>query len=312
MEILRTERLRLRWFSENDAGFMLGLLNEPGWHQNISDPGVGDVDAAAKWIGERLIDKYWEQGHGFWAVERLDDGELIGLCGIFKRPGLPHADVGYALPARHEGRGYAREAAAACLRYAHEVLGMDCVQAITAVGNERSGHLLKTIGLVDCGAHPIEGYDEPSQLYEWRSPQFDARRSDAEQIDMLISRFFACFDNRGGRIAPVATLPFWLLPQAQIHRIETGAPVDGPQTMDVRSFTEPRAALLSAGRLREFSEWETDHQTRIHGAIAQRWSRYRKQGELDGEIYRGEGMKTFQLIKTTRGWKIGALSWQDD
>src|SRR5574343_1382565 len=38
MEVLRTERLRLRWFGLADAPFMLGLLNEPAWIQHIYDP----------------------------------------------------------------------------------------------------------------------------------------------------------------------------------------------------------------------------------------------------------------------------------
>ena len=37
MIVLQTERLRLRHMEPGDAEFMLGLLNDPGWHRFISD-----------------------------------------------------------------------------------------------------------------------------------------------------------------------------------------------------------------------------------------------------------------------------------
>ena len=306
MEILRTDRLRLRWFTLDDAPFVMELLNDPGWQQNISDPGIRDLEAARRWTQERLIDIYWAQGHGFWLVERLADGEPLGLCGIFKRPSLSEPDVGYALLGRHAGQGYAREAASACLRYAREVLGLRCVQAITAAHNERSAHLLHAIGLRDLGLRKIDGYDEPERLFEWRDEAAPAL-SDAQQIDALIARFYQLFDNRAGRTPLLPILPMLMLPGAQLHR----ADASGLHSMDLKAFVEPRAELLR-GRLVDFHEWETEAQTHQQGGIAQRWSHYSKSGQMDGQPYGGQGLKTFQLLRTTRGWRISSVGWQDD
>ena len=79
MLVLCTERLRLRWFDADkpgDAEFILELLNEPSWLQNIGDRNVHSLDAARAFITDRLVGGYWFQGFGFWAVERAEDGAL--------------------------------------------------------------------------------------------------------------------------------------------------------------------------------------------------------------------------------------------
>ncbi|MET0517328.1 MAG: GNAT family N-acetyltransferase [Burkholderiaceae bacterium] len=166
MEILRTERLRLREFQPADADFMLALLNEPDWHRYINDPGVREREQALMWMETRLFEPYRRLGHGFWAVERLADGELLGLCGLFKRPSLPEVDVGYGFLSGHRGQGYAREAAAACLRHGHQALGMATILAITAPDNAPSARVLEAIGMRELGVRVLEGETRPSRLFE--------------------------------------------------------------------------------------------------------------------------------------------------
>ena len=107
-----------------------------------------------------------ENGFGFWLVERLDDGLLVGLCGLFRRAALEGPDLGYALLAEHEGQGYAREAAAGCILHAREVLGWTELLAITSPENPRSHALLRKLGFVDGELRQLEGYTEPSRI--WR------------------------------------------------------------------------------------------------------------------------------------------------
>jgi len=171
MEILRTERLRLRAFTPADADFVLALVNDPDWHRNINDPGVRDRDQALAWMETRLFEPQRRLGHGFWAVERLADGELLGLCGLFKRDSLPEVDVGYALLPAHRGQGYAREAAAGCLRHGAEVLGFQRILAITAPDNEPSARVLLQIGMQDLGRQELPGDPRPTRVFEWLAGQ---------------------------------------------------------------------------------------------------------------------------------------------
>ena len=112
IEVLRTERLILRHLTEDDAPFILDLLNSPGFIENIGDRGVRDLDGASRYITEGQGASYQRYGYGLWLTLLKDTGEPIGICGLVKREGLEDADVGYALLERFWGRGYAQEAAA--------------------------------------------------------------------------------------------------------------------------------------------------------------------------------------------------------
>jgi [ribosomal protein S5]-alanine N-acetyltransferase len=166
MHILETERLSLREFTPLDAAFLLRLVNEPGWLRNINDPGVRTPDEALAWAEGRLFKAYRELGHGFWGVVRREDGELVGMCGLFRRPALPEPDLGYALLAEHEGRGYALEAARACVAHARDVMGWQTLMAITAIDNPPSVALLGKLGFVEQGQEQLEGYNEPSRVFK--------------------------------------------------------------------------------------------------------------------------------------------------
>ncbi|MFG6467975.1 GNAT family N-acetyltransferase [Roseateles sp. BYS87W] len=165
MQILSTERLWLREFTPLDAAFLLRLVNEPGWIRHINDPGVRTEAQALAWAESRLFKSYREQGHGFWAVQRRQDGALLGMCGLFRRVGLPEPDIGYALLAEHEGQGYALEAARGCVAHAREVLGWRTLMAITALDNARSVALLAKLGFAEQAIQHIEGYSEPSRVF---------------------------------------------------------------------------------------------------------------------------------------------------
>ncbi|MDG0854856.1 GNAT family N-acetyltransferase [Roseateles puraquae] len=165
MQILSTERLSLREFTPLDAPFLLRLVNEPGWIRNINDPGVRTAEEALTWAEGRLFKAYRELGHGFWAVQRRDDGVLVGMCGLFKRAALPEPDLGYALLAEHEGRGYALEAARGCVAHAREVLRWKTLMAITAVDNPPSIALLGKLGFEEQAQQVLEGYSGPSRVF---------------------------------------------------------------------------------------------------------------------------------------------------
>ena len=169
MHILTTSRLALREFTPDDASFIVELLSDPDWHRNINNPNVHDEAAALAWMETRLFEPYRVHGHGFWAVERLDTGELLGMCGLFKREALPLPDVGYGFVPRARGQGFAREAAAACLVHGNEQLGMQTILAITALDNPPSVRLLESIGMRQTGVELLAGYEEPSRVFRWEA-----------------------------------------------------------------------------------------------------------------------------------------------
>ena len=163
MQVLETERLVLRHFTPDDADVILELVNEPGWKKYIGDRGVNALDDARKYIETVPLASYAKHAFGLWAVELKHDRSLIGMCGLIKRDTLDDVDLGFALLARFEGRGYAREAANATLAYARDHIGLTRVVAITTEDNDRSGILLKRVGMSYEG--PISQAGETLRLY---------------------------------------------------------------------------------------------------------------------------------------------------
>jgi hypothetical protein len=130
----------------------------------------------------------------------------------------------------------------------------------------------------------------------------------AAEIDKVMSKFFAVFDNRDGNIPDFGEFGQLFEDTAMIYKS------DGQYTepMCVEEFMAPRAAILTDGTLQDFYEWEISHKTVINGGIATRLCRYGKSGLLNGAPYAGEGDKHIQLVYTTYGWQIVSVIWQDE
>ena len=78
--ILETERLQLRMLSLDDAEFILRLLNEPSFIQNIGDRGVRTIDDARAYILKGPIASYEKFRFGLWMVETKSEAAPIGIC----------------------------------------------------------------------------------------------------------------------------------------------------------------------------------------------------------------------------------------
>jgi ribosomal-protein-alanine N-acetyltransferase len=146
MLILETDRLRLRRLSADDAEFVLRLLNEPSFIQNIGDRGVRTIDDASAYILKGPVANYETFGFGLLLVEQKESGLPIGICGLLKRDVLEHVDIGYALLPEFWSQGFALEAASAVMSYAKEKLGVKRVLAVVSADNQSSIRLLEKIG----------------------------------------------------------------------------------------------------------------------------------------------------------------------
>ena len=166
--ILTTSRLSIRELTAGDGAFMLALLNDPGWIENIGDRGVRTETEAARYIEERIATSYASHGYGFYLVETAE--EPIGICGFVHRDGLPAPDLGFAYLAAHVGRGYGREAGEAMLRHGRDVLGLGEIIAFIRPGNAASAALLRRLGFAAAGPIQVPGYSGGSLLFRHASP----------------------------------------------------------------------------------------------------------------------------------------------
>ena len=146
MEILRTERLRLRLVTEADAPFFLQLVNDPAFIDYIGQRNLHTVEAAQGALRDGPIAMQERHGHSLYLVERVEGGAPLGLSGLVKRDFLEHVDIGYAFLPEGRGRGYALEAAQAVMLHARR-LGITRLAAITAPENAASIALLLRLGM---------------------------------------------------------------------------------------------------------------------------------------------------------------------
>ena len=145
MIIAETDRLIIREFKEDDAAFVVELLNTPGWLKYIGDRGVRNIADAEKYIEEKFTSSYTNHGFGIYLVLLKEENIPIGMCGFVKREGLEHVDLGFAFLPDYERKGYAYESATSLLEYATRSLQLSPIIAIVTPGNKNSIALLQKL-----------------------------------------------------------------------------------------------------------------------------------------------------------------------
>jgi ribosomal-protein-alanine N-acetyltransferase len=159
---LVTERLTLRPFALEDAPFILRLLNELSFIENIADKGVRTLAQAEDYLQAGPLHSYEVHGHGLCRVGLRGSDTPVGMCGLLKRDTLADVDLGYAFLPEFTGRGLALEAARATVGWAAQALGRRKLLAIVAPTNTRSIALLRKLGFASEGTVVMPG--DPKEL----------------------------------------------------------------------------------------------------------------------------------------------------
>jgi [ribosomal protein S5]-alanine N-acetyltransferase len=144
---LETQRLVLRRLEVGDAPFVMRLVNQPSFIENIGDKGVRTLEDAVRYMKEGPMAMYERYGFGLWHVERKSDGVALGMCGLLRRDILPDVDIGYAYLPEAWGQGYAIEAAEATLRHGAAKFGLRRLIGVVSVGNTGSIRVLEKLGM---------------------------------------------------------------------------------------------------------------------------------------------------------------------
>ena len=138
---LRTKRLRIRYFREEDLELYAPIVADAEVMRFVG--GSQTKKEAAEYLAE-MIELSSTLGLGRYAVERLEDGNLIGFCGF--RPAGEYIDFGYRFARSTWGLGIGFEAAAAVRKYGLEILKMKNMEAGAAVENQASIKILEKMG----------------------------------------------------------------------------------------------------------------------------------------------------------------------
>ena len=158
--VLATERLVLRQWRVDDLGPMAAIHADPVIGEWLGGT-LGESGSAA--FVDRQAVGLALRGIGMFAVERVDDGVLIGSVGLGgvgrDFPFGPAIELAWRLGPAHRGRGYATEAAAAALHYAFATFEVPRIAAFTAVGNSASIAVMDRLGMR--ADHRFAEFDHP-------------------------------------------------------------------------------------------------------------------------------------------------------
>jgi hypothetical protein len=83
--------------------------------------------------------------------------------------------------------------------------------------------------------------------------------------------------------------------------------------------TEDELAALTAAFLRsvtfapgERPDYEAIRKLFIDGDVAHRMSTYAKRGVRDGAAFAARGVISTQFVRTTDGWRMSSMAWDDE
>jgi [ribosomal protein S5]-alanine N-acetyltransferase len=145
---LHTARLRLRPFTDADAGALFALQSNADVLRYWDSPPWTDRARADRFIA--VCREMEQEGTGArLAMDLASDGAFIGWCTLARwNPDHRSASMGYCLEQAAWGHGYATEAAHAVLQRAFDTLDLNRVQAEADTRNAASARVLEKLGFV--------------------------------------------------------------------------------------------------------------------------------------------------------------------
>ncbi len=146
MNYIETPRLILRDWKEED----LQPFIEMNQDENVMKYFPQTLSAEdTRLLFDRINRHFKDYGFGLYAVESKKKGEFIGFTGMqqipFEADFTPGIEIGWRLKFDKWGKGYATEAASACLDYAKKRLGLHEIYAFTSRWNAISEHIMQKL-----------------------------------------------------------------------------------------------------------------------------------------------------------------------
>lgn len=164
--ILTTERSVLRELVPEDFDEVCNLLQDE--RTMYAYEGAFSDDEVREWI-DRQIGRYRRDGFGLWGMVEKSSGKLIGQCGITLQQWGERTvpEVGYLLRRDFWHRGFATEAARACIDYAFVTLDIAEIFSIIRDTNRASQRVAIRNGMSPVGefVKHYRGVDMPHIVY---------------------------------------------------------------------------------------------------------------------------------------------------
>lgn len=170
---MESPRLRFRRLRATDYPLVAPILQDPqtmyAWGHGFSYNEVCD------WIAN-MLQRYREEGYGYFAGIHRQTNELIALAGPlaeFVQEPEPIVGIGYIVRRDHWRQGYGTECGRAALEYAFYILNAPRVVALIQPNNIPSLHVAANLGMKPIAMikKEYEGQEIPHVVCAIRLPQ---------------------------------------------------------------------------------------------------------------------------------------------
>lgn len=157
---LETERLILRPMAGADLDAVAASAADPETMRFLGSPPMNRNGAFRVLC---MVLGHWQlRGYGFFSCFLRENGSWVGRVGPWFPEMWPAPEVGWLIARPYWGRGYATEAAAACVAYCFEELGWDRVTHCIDPGNTASRRVAEKLGsrILQRGVRlPVDDYE---------------------------------------------------------------------------------------------------------------------------------------------------------
>ena len=166
--IISTERLNLRTWVESDINSLVKINKDEDVMRFF--PSIMSEDESISFYN-RIKKHFSDYGYGLFVVEEKDSNTFLGYAGFmmaqFESTFTPCVEIGWRFNKEYWGKGYATEAAKACLVYGFSKLNFIKVHSFTSVLNKKSEAVMQRIGMNKVGEfyHPKVSMDSQLRLH---------------------------------------------------------------------------------------------------------------------------------------------------
>lgn len=155
---IRTSRLTLRPLQLEDAGALHRIYQTDGVLRYFPVSTPPSLEKLQRFIHGQQA--HWEaHGYGNWGILPDGEREIIGWAGLQYLPELGETEVGFLLDRPFWGKGFATEAAQACLRFGFDNFNLDHIIALVHPDNLASRRVIEKCGMAYVEALSLWGIE---------------------------------------------------------------------------------------------------------------------------------------------------------
>ena len=154
---IETNQLLLRQWETDDLSAYASINTDPKVMEHF--PSILSKEESWNHL-QKMQAQIQEKGFGLFALELKREGCLIGFTGLgipsFDADFTPCVEIGWRIASPYWRKGFAFEAATACLDFAFCKIGLTEIFSFTATSNLASENLMKKLGMEKWGEfeHP--------------------------------------------------------------------------------------------------------------------------------------------------------------